>query len=55
MELTPYTVSKIEEEVKKFLFIKWLESDRKDWKSQELQELYDLYHPILSKQIKAVY
>ncbi len=54
MKLSPYTISKIEDEVKSFLFIKWLESEQKDWKDPELKELFELYHAILSNQIKVI-
>ncbi len=52
MKLTNYTISQMQKEIEKFLFIKWLDSDLDDWEDHEMRELWLLYHEVMSRQIK---
>ncbi len=54
MKLTNYTISQMQKEIEKFLFIKWLDSTLDDWEDPEMRELWLLYHEVMSRQIKVV-
>lgn len=54
MKLTNYTIHTMKNEIQEFLFIKWLDSELKDWKDPELRELWTLYHEIMAKQVEVV-
>ncbi len=54
MKLDSYTISKIEDQISKFLFIKWLKGSLKDSKDPEIKELYSMYYEIMNKQIEIV-
>lgn len=54
MKLDAYTASKIQEQIAKFLFIKWLKSERDDWQDEEIAKLWDDYHNIIKEHFNVV-
>jgi hypothetical protein len=54
MKLDNYTISKVQDQIAQFLFIKWLNGDLKDCKDAEIRELYKLYHAIMEKQVEVI-
>lgn len=54
MKLDNYTISRMQEQIAQFLFIKWLEGGLYDSKHPEIQELYENYHAIMIKQVNIV-
>lgn len=54
MKLDTYTLSKVQDQISAFLFIKWLQGSLKDCKDPEIKELYKMYYEIMNKQIKVV-
>jgi len=54
VKLDTYTISKIEDQISKFLFIKWLEGALWDSNHPEIKELYENYHTIMIKQVEVV-
>lgn len=54
MKLDNYTISKMQDQIAQFLFIKWLEGGLWDSNHPEIKELYENYHNIMIKQIEIV-
>jgi hypothetical protein len=54
MNVSSYTLKQIENEVKEFLFAKWLESDLEDYTDAEMQDAYILWHEPLARQYEVV-
>lgn len=54
MKLDNYTISKIQDQISNFLFVKWLESNKDDWQDKEIQDLWEMYHQIMVNQIQVV-
>jgi hypothetical protein len=54
MKLDNYTASKMQEQIAKFLFIKWIKGGLKDSKDSDVQELYELYHEIMARQVSVI-
>lgn len=54
MKLDSYTISKMQDQIAQFLFIKWLEGGLWDSNHPEIKELYENYHAIMIKQVDVI-
>ena len=54
MKLDSYTISKMQDQIAQFLFIKWLDGALWDSNHPEIKELYELYHAIMIKQVEVI-
>lgn len=52
MKLTNYTIVQMKDQISEFLFIKWLESDLDDWHTEEMRDLWLMYHEIMARQVE---
>lgn len=55
MKLDNYTISKMQDQIAQFLFIKWLEGGLWDSNHPEIKELYENYHAIMIKQVEVIH
>lgn len=55
MKLDNYTISKIQDQVANYLFIKWLSSNKDDWQDEDIRDLWDKYHAIFAEQMEVIH
>lgn len=52
VKLNNYTIVQMKDQISEFLFIKWLESDLDDWHTEEMRDLWLMYHEIMDRQVE---